>query len=196
MSYTLTPFDGNTHGFTLTVDVRNRLDLAFIEFSLLGDASLLDIADSAEGRANELWTSCTFELFTKDDTAPAYVEYNFSFSGQWNCYGFDSYRSTPTEVAIDTPDIMLRKGTKAMRLSAVLPWDDINGKQGNLAAVLKFKDGSYSYWATTHTKEKPDFHAEDAFSLQFSEEQFEVPKHTGKQRAEGIIAAINEHNNS
>src|SRR5262249_8129622 len=48
------------------------------------------VADAA--RADNLWAHTCFEAFVGFARSPRYLELNFSPSGQWAAYGFESYR--------------------------------------------------------------------------------------------------------
>jgi len=55
------------------------------------DALLLPDA-MTPSRGERLWDRTCFELFAKTIGSDAYLEFNFSPSGQWAAYEFDSYR--------------------------------------------------------------------------------------------------------
>lgn len=196
MSIELTPFANTPSPFVVTVDVRNRLDMAFVEFSIRGNAELLAPVEDMEGRQEELWQNTCVELFTKERGKKSYREYNFSLSGAWNCYDFSDYRKDQSLPSIEEPDVMPRLAKQCQRLSIVIPWSEIDGKECNIAAVVKLSDGSYLYFAPTHTADKPDFHDPQAFTVTFDGESFNVPENTGQERMQGIMNAIQQHNNS
>lgn len=62
-------------------------------------------APVAPGRADGLWRSTCFELFLLDPVTGGYREFNFSPSGEWAAYEFDSYREGMRALAIKTPRI-------------------------------------------------------------------------------------------
>ena len=57
------------------------------------------------GRADGLWRSTCFELFLLDPATGGYREFNFSPSGEWAAYEFDSYRESMRALATKTPQI-------------------------------------------------------------------------------------------
>jgi hypothetical protein len=54
-------------------------------------------------RSYGLWERTCFELFLRQPDDERYYEFNFSPSGEWAAFGFDSYRSGMTEVAVAQP---------------------------------------------------------------------------------------------
>ena len=77
-----------------------------LSYTLTGDINALVLpAKSEPGRADDLWQTTCFELFLRGEGA-AYREYNFSPSGEWAAYAFDSYREgrreIPAQIAIAT----------------------------------------------------------------------------------------------
>src|SRR3989337_36218 len=80
------------------VYVTRALQGLMLSYSLSGDIDALVLpARSEPGRGDDLWQSTCFELFLRGDGA-AYREYNFSPSGEWAAYAFDSYRADRHEI--------------------------------------------------------------------------------------------------
>jgi hypothetical protein len=63
-------------------------------------------AAAEPGRADGLWRRTCFELFLLDPASEAYLEFNFSPSGQWAAYRFDGYRTGMRELAVAQPRIL------------------------------------------------------------------------------------------
>ena len=57
-------------------------------------------------RTHGLWERTCFELFLRQADSDSYYEFNFSPSGEWAAFGFDSYRSGMAEIAVATPLII------------------------------------------------------------------------------------------
>jgi hypothetical protein len=111
-------------------------------------------------RKDGLWEHTCFEAFVEIGDGPAYVELNFSPSGEWAAYVFERYRAGATHLRV-TPEITVRQGTDTVELEAEL--DLAHAGAIGLAAVVETVDGRTSYWALDHPSETPDFHNADAW---------------------------------
>lgn len=56
-------------------------------------------------RRDGLWNSTCFELFVLDPAGGAYLEFNFSPSGEWAAYQFDGYRAGMRDLEVTAPQI-------------------------------------------------------------------------------------------
>lgn len=121
-------------------------------------------------RTDDLWRGTCFEAFIQPAQAAHYRELNFSPSGQWAAYRFDSYRAGMTAaLEINAPRIeiepsntryVLRAWTKASGLAS--PW------RLGLSAIIEEGDGNLSYWALAHPSSRPDFHHAAGFICNLS----------------------------
>lgn len=130
------------------------------------DWGSIDSATRAVGaRTDRLWEKTCFEFFWggRERSAP-YREFNLSPQGQWNLYQLKSYRA---ELIQDQSGILqgfsFEKLSGEVRVQAeiVFPSSEITGTNnfGNLACVIREKDGATSYWSSgKSTGSKPDFH--------------------------------------
>jgi hypothetical protein len=125
------------------------------------------------GRANGLWTHTCFEAFISARGLPRYYEFNFSPSGQWAVYRFDSYRKGMSPADVSTPPhLAVRRGEESLELEATIRLQDLGALQSAhtlklaLSAVLEDDGGNLSYWALKHAPDKPDFHHPDGFVLE------------------------------
>lgn len=129
------------------------------------NAMVLPSDSSAPRRRDGLWRHTCFEAFVRPEGGEAYLELNFSPSGDWAAYGFDGYRRGMAEAQLAAPRIETRLGDRAIELSAEVeglppgPW------QMGLSAVVEEADGPLSYWALAHPPGRPDFHHPDCFAL-------------------------------
>ena len=135
-----------------------------LSYTLSGDMDALVLPAKTEpSRANDLWQSTCFELFLRGDGA-AYREYNFSPSGEWAAYAFDSYREgrceIPAQIAIATDG-----DAESLNLTATLVTDLADITRLALSAVIEERDGHKSYWAIAHHAGPPDFHHDACFVL-------------------------------
>ena len=124
-------------------------------------------------RRDGLWQHTCFESFIGVENSPAYLEFNFSPSGEWAAYAFRTYRDGgPIENDELDPQIAVRTEVETLELSAVIRLGRLPAIQSDatirlgLSAVVEELDGSHSYWALRHPPGKPDFHHSDAFALE------------------------------
>ena len=130
------------------------------------------------GRTDKLWAHTCFEAFVGFPESPGYLELNFSPSGQWAAYRFDSYRQGMAPALQVAPRLALRRGAGRLELQAEVP---LNGSlpaprpgpetPGDrrlriaLSTVVEDREGRLSYWALRHPIGRPDFHHPESFSL-------------------------------
>lgn len=138
-------------------------------YLLEGDTGSLRLppAVTAPVRRDELWRHSCLECFVAPAGSQRYVECNFSPSGDWAVYGFDSYRGERHDPAAPHVIVGLRPSGAALELTAMvecddLPWADAR-LECNLAAVLEYADGRLEYHALSHPAAAPDFHDRRAF---------------------------------
>ncbi len=147
-----------------------------LAYRLRGDMVRLRIPPPATaGRANGLWEHSCFEAFIGIAGEPAYLEFNFSPSGEWASYAFKAYRQPAAEPAsLPAPQLTARLSAGRLELevlvaAAALPAEAATATlQVGLAAVVEAADvvdGSHSYWALHHPAGRPDFHHRDGFRL-------------------------------
>ena len=137
------------------------------------------------GRTDGLWGHTCFEAFVGLPDSPRYLELNFSPSGQWAAYGFDSYRQGMAPVLEAAPQLALRRGAERLELQAEVqlggnlasPGRDRSAGGGRslriaLSTVVEDREGRLSYWALRHPAGRPDFHHPESFTL-----ALELPSH-------------------
>ena len=134
------------------------------------------VADAT--RTHRLWVHTCFEAFVGLAEAPWYLELNFSPSGQWAAYRFDSYRRGMAPALDVAPQLMLRRSAERLELQAEVhlggslaaaePGSPVSGQRGlriALSTVVEDQEGRLSYWALRHPPGRPDFHHPESFSL-------------------------------
>jgi hypothetical protein len=149
-----------------------------LEFQLTAELSALRLVPSVcqPQRRNELWRHTCFELFARRDSQAGYCEFNFSPSGDWAAYRFDSYRSTPQEAKQSPIEVILHTSGVAQigvraRIDLLSAFEkqavatDLVDWRLNCAAVIESTDGSLTYWAVHHPGPKPDFHDAAGFRI-------------------------------
>lgn len=129
------------------------------------------------GRADRLWAHTCFEAFIACDESPQYLELNFSPSGQWAAYRFESCRHGMAPALQEGPRLALRRSAQGLELEAEVSlsgvpeapdsgaWPPEGRLRISLSAVVEDREGRLSYWALRHPPGRPDFHHPDTFSL-------------------------------
>ncbi len=130
-------------------------------------------AAHAPDRADGLWNHTCFEAFIASAGKAGYYELNFSPSGQWAIYSFDSYRKGMSPPDVSTPPTLsVRRGDYSLELDPTVSLHDLRAPQDAralklaLSAVIEDDSGTLSYWALKHAPDKPDFHHPDGFVLE------------------------------
>lgn len=140
-----------------------RLEL---EYALAGSIAELKLpAPAPPRRVTGLWQHTCLEAFIGLDGQHAYLEVNFSPSGEWAAWTFDGYRAGMREADLPAPRIETRRAPRLLALRAELdlsgqPWLAAASRwRAGFTAVIERLDGSLGYWALAHPPGKPDFHA-------------------------------------
>ena len=140
-----------------------------ITYTLTANLKALRITEkTTPSRANDLWRHTCFEAFIQGDDAPAYREFNFSPSGQWQAYAFTDYRQGGPLEPAPVPTLERTDTANQITLTCILPTEALpKGKQLHLGltAVIEAADGALSYWSLRHPPGKPDFHHTHGFAL-------------------------------
>ena len=119
------------------------------------------------GRADELWKRTCFEAFV-GLAGTAYLEFNFSPSGQWAAYRFDDHRDgmrdEPAEV-----DVWLEGGETWVAVEAAVRCAALTDDAPlGLSAVIEER-AEKSYWALAHPDGAPDFHDRACFTARLAD---------------------------
>ncbi|HIK30048.1 MAG TPA: DOMON-like domain-containing protein [Oscillatoriales cyanobacterium M59_W2019_021] len=148
---------------------QNHLSL---QYQLLGDLEKIAIPAPSDSpkRQDELWRKTCFEWFVSIPNEPQYWEFNCSPSGDWNVYHFEDYRhKMQTESTLTELPFTIDRDDDRFALSVKLNLDRL--KLGDrpldlaITAVIQNIDETVTYWALTHTGDRPDFHRRDSFIL-------------------------------
>ena len=167
-SWTLSPYDQTE--LDLKVELRSKGDKnedVGLYFTLDDPKNTViwPRLSSRPKRVKLLWESTCFEFFGLLSEDGAYEEWNFSPSGDWNHFHFESYRYPKKlkEAATRRPSIHSQKikGKKEIRISFPRKeWIKIN-----LCSILYDTEGRSHYFAMTHNKNSPpDFHNFENFT--------------------------------
>jgi hypothetical protein len=149
------------------------------QYALEADPLLIRVPSPATeaGRTDKLWAHTCFEAFVGFPDSPGYLELNFSPSGQWAAYRFDSYRQGMAPALEAAPRLELRHRAHTLELQAEV-WLDgsflgagLNPEASRrrlriaLSTVVEDREGRLSYWAVRHPRGRPDFHHPEGFAL-------------------------------
>lgn len=135
-----------------------------LRYHVTGDVGQIVVPPSAEpGRADGLWKTTCFELFTRDEGDENYREYNFSPSGQWAAFGFSTYREGMCNIPIWAPRISTTVAGRALMVEVTFVSPRLGPQRVGACAVIEEKDGAKSFWALTHPSDTPDFHNSACF---------------------------------
>ena len=151
---------------------RTRRGLLDLWYVAQGDLDQINVPPPAgERRRDGLWRSTCFELFLKAGAASAYHELNFSPSGEWAAYSFESYRTGMRSADLSAPPIITRTVAPwgALEAHVTVPLDSfaLAGPVSlNLAAIVQGTEGERSFWAFSHPAGEPDFHDPACFALE------------------------------
>ncbi len=141
-----------------------------LDWCLRGDMPRLCLpAPGQPRRADRLWEHSCFELFAA--AVPAYREFNVAPDGAWAVYDFSGYREPLDSPALDLPPRVSQDYRPLQwRFTMHLPLTAIPAgtTRLGLSAVLESVDGERAYWALAHPGARPDFHAVEAFILDWT----------------------------
>lgn len=124
---------------------------------------------STPHRRDGLWKTTCFEAFLKPVAATAYLEFNFSPSGEWAAYSFDDRRMNMQDHPVRVPpNIRFEENESSIILDVELACINLPFASGTeiaigLTAVIEALSGETSYWALAHRSGKPDFHDPTSF---------------------------------
>lgn len=137
---------------------------------------------AAPGPADGLWQHTCFEAFVARPDDAAYLEFNFSPSGQWAAYRFSQARVRDLAAETAQPPLVAQmqvtRSPEALALLVWLPCTALpspaagQALQMGLTAVVEDRDGQLSYWALKHPAAQPDFHHRGGFALDLSRRLF------------------------
>ena len=156
-------------------DLRRQADGRLgVSFSLDAELARLNLPPAGRPeRADGLWRHTCFEVFFSAAGARSYCELNFSPSGAWAAYAFDSYRAgmRPLDLA-EVPSARWVRSPQQLTLRAqvnaacLLPEGAGVNLHVALSAVVEEQSGTITYWALQHPAASPDFHHRGGFILE------------------------------
>lgn len=158
--------------FQILCDLEFRADALEIRYRVQGpiDALVLPMTVANPHFRDELWTTTCLELFLQEEGQTAYEEWNFSPSGNWAYYHFQSYRQ-PSGGSLRMQPLdplhWLRNDHQLLLQVRIPMYQAFVAERRDLryglTAVLQLKSGEKQYWALDHAGDKPDFHLAASF---------------------------------
>lgn len=169
-SFELKSFGGK-QDFNLVANVSIKEHILSLEFEFKSTSKLDELFSyqkeiTTNKRQDNLWQHTCFEIFLKQKNTDSYYEYNFSPSGAWNAYRFESERRGMKELATQEKPIIenFLDSTKKYKVSLNIKNLDIPLEEllVSICAVIETPT-EHQYFSTKHTSNKPDFHKQDSF---------------------------------
>jgi hypothetical protein len=170
-NFALIPFAAdNSPTVRVTGNIERRENWLIIAYKLTGSSNINLPQTAAPTRQLDLWehTCCEFFLGLKDSTQ--YWEFNLSPAGHWNVFRFLDYRQNLIEeTSFDSLPFSVSQQNDTLQLDLAVNLEQIISFQQNLeiniTAVIEDREKQLSYWALTHSRQKPDFHNRDSFVI-------------------------------
>lgn len=172
-SSNLTPYHTDTTLRSIAVKTEVQRQSWTWEFELFGNLSeiILPSFESKKKRQDELWKSTCFEAFVELSEG-GYLEFNFSPSGNWNCYHFTNYRENMRQFSevelleFKASCLPTAPDHYSCRISVQIELPLVITKMG-MTSVIKNHNGEINYWALKHSGEKADFHRSQDWLFSF-----------------------------
>lgn len=154
----LRPFD-ETQGLSIYFSSQLKEKKIFLRYELISDDDpIMPLPVNNPAPADNLWQHTCFELFCKKVDTQSYLEFNFSPSGEWNCYHFENYREGMKKIELLEAPIIEYHHTH-LNVELNIPENYVSYfDQLHPCAVIEFKNEK-KYLACDHLKSVPDFHA-------------------------------------
>ncbi len=131
------------------------------EFRLAGQVPAIILpTPTAPERADNLWQTTCFEIFWQPLGGTFYREFNFSPSGRWAAYDFDSFREGMRDAPVDAIALACSHDANGLVLTASITADLPGPAQVALNAIVEHADGAKQFWALSFAPGAPEFHAE------------------------------------
>ncbi|MCK6604699.1 MAG: hypothetical protein HUU43_13790 [Ignavibacteriaceae bacterium] len=149
-----------------------------INYFLRGETDKVLLPQSAAEpqRKMNLWDKTCFEFFMAPSDMPHYWEFNFSPSGDWNCFRLENYRKDASFPEIEVPVMHLETRQGLIFFQALLNIPEITESAESwdiqIPAVIQLQDKSLRFWSNSHFCDEPDFHSRKNFINQIKKSDF------------------------
>ncbi|MSP18531.1 MAG: DOMON-like domain-containing protein [Bdellovibrionales bacterium] len=173
LNYSLKPFTPPPSPISMGVELLQLGGALQISFCLKGAVDSLKLPQPVENpeRREGLFHHTCLELFIQKGN-DQYLEFNFSFTGDWCVFYFDGYRKkSMNPITLDSTLFELRHISHSpceasLKVNIPVKKIDFLGAGEStlgLSAVLEHPFNILSYWALVHNSTKPDFHQASSF---------------------------------
>jgi len=148
---------------------RHRLQIDYVVSGIHLSRILWPSPASKPKRRDNLWQHSCFEVFIAGRHHSDYYEFNFSPSGHWALYHFQSYRAYKTEPYLDENniDIDFKSSPDRVLCSVKLNLNQdlqLLPADVGVTSVIETQQGLH-YFALSHVESQPDFHQRRSFIL-------------------------------
>jgi hypothetical protein len=157
---------------SMRVEVHRNHGALELQYQVEGEfENVLVPLATASRRTHELWQHTCFEAFIRRAGSEAYIELNFSPSGEWAIYRFTGYRQSMMAVESTAPRIGVHREGGMLRLDAVVELEALHelptegALELALSAVIEESNRRLSYWGLVHPTTMPDFHHDGGFVM-------------------------------
>jgi hypothetical protein len=174
--FRLVPFSAAPVPLDITGQVARTPSGLEVRYAITGDLAgaglVLPAPVPQPARRDGLWRTTCLELFAAPEGEARYLEVNLSPTGDWNAYCFDGYRAGMAAAPMARLAARFRHPSEAapgfeatvqIEPAKRLGWSG-RPLQVAVSAVLQLSGGN-TCWALVHTRDRPDFHAREAFTL-------------------------------
>ncbi len=153
--------------YQLPVSIEGRLDIKATEitFDVQLSGNLASVnwpeLDRPFKRQSGLWESTCLEFFLGPGSGKHYWEFNLAPTGHWNCFSFTDIRQDMKESqSLHLSSFFTSKTNHSARATARIENRDIDFSdlRIGISAVIA-QDNKLSYYALSHGRKSPDFHA-------------------------------------
>ena len=173
MRFFLTPHPDTPRDAVASIAVevaRPEPDTLKLHYLLEGDLGWLRIPlpSPPPRRGDRLWEHSCFEAFVRVPGETGYRELNFSPSGAWAAYRFESYRARLSHADVAEPAIASDVAGRTVTLTAIVRPDldpELVWEVG-LATIVEDVLGERAFFALVHPPGEPDFHHRDCFVVE------------------------------
>ena len=169
--------DMSLFGIEINGSIERRSNTLFAIYEIAGDLSKIIVPDKKimPSRKYNLWEHTCFELFIAIKDLPKYWEFNFSPSGDWNVFYFETYRNEGfgnklyEEGSFISLPFISQRGPEKLIVKIEFDLNVIVRNNEKLyigiSAVVEFRNYGLSYWALKHCENKPNFHTRESFII-------------------------------
>jgi hypothetical protein len=156
----------------ITIEIaRPAPETLTLSYRIAGDLDALRVPTAADRLdPDRLFAHTCCELFVAPDDGPAYIEWNFSPSGQSASFEFVRYRERGPSTGLCVVRVETARVDGALRLRAHVPLPALRRDAClGLSTVIEDVTGERFFWALHHPSDRPDFHHREGFAVRLGD---------------------------